>query len=77
VAALLLAGCRWCDAPLRNESTAVRRSSLAAHDAACLGDPRRSLRPASPPAVVGIRSGDASPGGVRRDRSFSPTSGLI
>jgi len=67
VAVLELAGCRWCDAPLRTTRTRGGRSSLAAHEVACVANPRRRLRPAPSPTAAGVGRGTASPGVDGRD----------
>ena len=69
VAELELARCRWCDAPLLTARTRGGRTSLAAHEVACLVNPRRRLRPAPSPAAAGVGRGAASPGVEGRDRA--------
>jgi len=71
-AELEFAGCRWREAPLRTTRTRGGRSSLAAHEVACVENPRRRPRPALPPAAAGAGSGVASPGVAGRDRASSP-----
>ena len=72
VAELQLAGCRWCDTPLRTTRTRGSRASLAAHVVACLLNPRRWLRPAPSTAAAGVGQGETLPGVAGRDRPSSP-----